>query len=53
MAFGRNDRQGGRSTEISAQSVGLYPDKYGVDMLVGEDLVEASIFTNRFIAMDG
>lgn len=37
VAFRRINRQGGRSTEMAAQVVGLYPSKYGMDMPAGED----------------
>lgn len=51
VAFGRIDCQGGRSAEMGAQAMGLYPRKYGAKMPVGEESVEANIFANCFSAM--
>lgn len=53
VAFGRIDRLGGRSTEMSAQTVGLYPGKYIVQIPTVKELVEANIFTNCFSAKGG
>lgn len=53
VAFGFFDRRGSRSTKMGGQAVGLYSSKYVVDMLSGEDPVEASIFATRFSAIGG
>lgn len=38
---------------MGAQAVGLYPDKYGPGISIGEELVKANIFANRFSMMSG
>lgn len=49
VTLGRIGHQGGRSSEMGAQAMGLYRGKYGPEILVGEETVKANIFANRFI----
>lgn len=53
VTFRRIDCQGGCSTEIGAQAVGLLPGNYGIDMPADEVPVEASVFTNSFSRING
>lgn len=46
VAFRIIDRHGGRSTEMGGQAMGIYPSKYGVDMLTGKELVKATVFAS-------
>lgn len=51
IAFRKIGRQGSCSVEMDTHTLMLYPGKYGPEILVGVEHVEANVFANSFSKM--